>query len=36
VVDRDLVLRKLADIERYLGELVEYRSLDAAAYADPP
>jgi uncharacterized protein YutE (UPF0331/DUF86 family)/predicted nucleotidyltransferase len=32
-VDRNLVLRKLADIERYLGELVEYRSLDAPAYA---
>jgi uncharacterized protein YutE (UPF0331/DUF86 family)/predicted nucleotidyltransferase len=30
---RDLVLRKLADIERYLGELVEYRSLEAREYA---
>jgi len=32
VVDRDLVLRKLAEVERYLGELAEYRGLDRAAY----
>lgn len=32
MVDRDLVLRKLADVERYLGELGEYRGLDVAAY----
>ena len=33
MVDRDLVLRKIADIERYMGELFEYRSLDPGAYA---
>jgi len=32
VVDRDLVLRKLAEVDRYLGELAEYRGLDLAAY----
>lgn len=33
MVDRELVLRKLADIERYLGELSQFRGIDAAAYA---
>lgn len=33
MVDRDLVLRKLADVERHLGELAEYRGLDAGTYA---
>jgi uncharacterized protein YutE (UPF0331/DUF86 family) len=33
VVDRDLVLRKLADVERHLGELAEFRGIDASAYA---
>lgn len=32
MVDRDLVLRRLADVERYLGELAEYRDLDIATY----
>jgi hypothetical protein len=30
VVDRDLVLRKLSDVERYLGELSELRSVHDA------
>lgn len=33
VVDRDLVLRKSADIERYLDDLEEFRDIGAAAYA---
>ena len=33
MVDRDFVLRKLADVERYLGELSEFRDIDQAAYA---
>ena len=33
VVDRDLLLRKAADIDRYLGELSEFRAIDASAYA---
>ena len=35
MVDRDLVLRKLAEVERYLGELAEYRGLDLAAVREP-
>lgn len=33
MVDRDLVLRKLADIDRYRRELSEFRNIDAAHYA---
>jgi uncharacterized protein YutE (UPF0331/DUF86 family) len=33
VVDRDLVLRRVADIDRYLAELSEFRAIDAGAYA---
>jgi len=33
VVDRELVLRKLANIDLYLTQLVPYRALDVAAYA---
>lgn len=32
MVDRDLVLRKIADMERYLGELAEYRGITSEAY----
>jgi uncharacterized protein YutE (UPF0331/DUF86 family) len=32
VVDRDLVLRKLADLEQYLVQVGEYRGLDVEAY----
>jgi uncharacterized protein YutE (UPF0331/DUF86 family) len=32
VVDPELVLRRLADIDRYLSQLVPYRALDVAAY----
>jgi len=32
VVDRDLILRKLADLDAYLGQLAPYRDLDVAAY----
>jgi uncharacterized protein YutE (UPF0331/DUF86 family) len=32
VVDRELVLRKLADIDLYLTQLAAYRDLDVAAY----
>jgi hypothetical protein len=27
VVDRDLVLRKLADLDQYLGQLSEYQTV---------
>lgn len=33
VVDRELVLRKLANIDLYLTQLTPYRALDVAAYA---
>jgi len=32
VVDRDLILRKLADLDIYLTQLAPYRELDLAAY----
>jgi uncharacterized protein YutE (UPF0331/DUF86 family) len=32
MVDRELVLRKLADVEIYLGQLETYRTLDLAGY----
>jgi len=32
VVDRDLILRKLSDLETYLNQLAAYRELDLAAY----
>ena len=34
MVDRDLILRKLANPEEYLGQLLPYRDLDLAAYTD--
>jgi uncharacterized protein YutE (UPF0331/DUF86 family) len=32
VVDRDLVLRKIADIDRYLQQLAGYRQIDLDSY----
>ena len=32
MVDRDLVLRKLADVERYLEQLAGYRTIDLDGY----
>jgi len=32
VVDRDLVLRKLVDLEEYLGQLAEYRQISVPEY----
>jgi len=32
VVDRDLVLRKLADLDQYLGQLSEYQSVSVEQY----
>jgi uncharacterized protein YutE (UPF0331/DUF86 family) len=32
VVDRDLVLRKLVDLDGYLGQLAPYRDLDLETY----
>ena len=32
MVDRDLVLRKLSDIETYLDQLAAYRDIDLATY----
>ncbi len=32
MVDRDLILRKLSDLETYLNQLAAYRELDLAAY----
>jgi uncharacterized protein YutE (UPF0331/DUF86 family) len=32
MVDRDLLLRRLALLETYLGQLAQYRSIDANAY----
>jgi uncharacterized protein YutE (UPF0331/DUF86 family) len=32
VVDRDLILRKVAELERYLHDLSEYRTLDLDGY----
>jgi uncharacterized protein YutE (UPF0331/DUF86 family) len=32
VVDRDLILRRSADLESYLSQLVPYQDLDLAAY----
>jgi len=32
VVDRDLVLRKLADLDQYLGQLSEYRNVTVEQY----
>jgi uncharacterized protein YutE (UPF0331/DUF86 family) len=34
VVDRDLVLRKLADLERYVGQVSEYRDITAERYRE--
>jgi uncharacterized protein YutE (UPF0331/DUF86 family) len=34
MVDRDLILRKLSDLETYLSQLVLYRNVDLAAYQD--
>lgn len=34
MVDRDLILRKLASLDTYLGQLTPYRNLDLAAYKD--
>ncbi len=32
VVDRDLLLRKLADLDQYLGQLSEYRNITVEEY----
>jgi uncharacterized protein YutE (UPF0331/DUF86 family) len=32
VVDRDLILRRIADIEQYLQQLAEYRRIDLPSY----
>jgi uncharacterized protein YutE (UPF0331/DUF86 family) len=32
VVDRDLVLRKLADLDRYVGQVSEYRDITVEQY----
>jgi uncharacterized protein YutE (UPF0331/DUF86 family) len=32
VVDRDLVLRKLADLDQYLGQIAEYRNITVEQY----
>jgi uncharacterized protein YutE (UPF0331/DUF86 family) len=32
VVDRDLILRRIADVEQYLRQLAEYRQIDLASY----
>jgi hypothetical protein len=32
MVDRDLVLRRLANLDAYLGQLEPYRAVDAASY----
>jgi uncharacterized protein YutE (UPF0331/DUF86 family) len=32
VVDRDLILRKLADLDQYLGQVSEYREITVEAY----
>lgn len=32
MVDRDLILRKLSDLETYLGQLASYRGLDVEDY----
>ena len=32
MVDRDLILRKLSDLDTYLTQLAPYRQLDVAAY----
>jgi hypothetical protein len=34
VVDRDVVLRKLADLERYVGQVSEYRDITAEQYRE--
>jgi len=34
VVDRDLVLRKLADLDQYLGQIAEYRNITAEQYRE--
>ena len=34
MVDRDLILRKLATLDTYLTQLAPYRDLDRAAYRD--
>ena len=34
MVDRDLILRKLIDLETYLSQLALYRDLDLATYRD--
>src|SRR6516225_1503119 len=32
VVDRDLILRRIASLETYLGQLAPYREIDLGAY----
>jgi uncharacterized protein YutE (UPF0331/DUF86 family) len=32
VVDRDLILRRIADIEQYLQQLADYRQIDLESY----
>jgi hypothetical protein len=32
MVDRELILRKLADLDLYLGQVGEYRNISAAQY----
>ena len=32
MVDRDLILRKLADLDQYLGQVSEYRDITVEAY----
>lgn len=32
MVDRDLILRRVADLDRYLDQLLPYRNLDLTAY----
>lgn len=34
VVDRDLLLRKLADLDQYLGQISEYRDITLEQYRD--
>jgi len=34
VVDRDLVLRKLSDLERYIDQVSEYRDISAEQYRE--
>jgi uncharacterized protein YutE (UPF0331/DUF86 family) len=32
MVDRDLILRRISDLENYLGQLAPYREIDLVAY----